>query len=170
MAATSVWWVEHRVVDYAHERLDGGAGPAELLAGLEARAKASGEVAARRSAAVANADVTAKRVIRELVVVAFADLRDVAERGADWLRLRDPAELSDAAARAPREVVSTVSETELGTTRRLHVRQHDKIATLRELGKLLPVVRERVEVEHRGLADLFDEIRRRAIKRTGYSE
>ena len=119
-------------------------------------------IAARQAQAAERADVTAERVIRELAVIAFSDLRDAARWNEEWLQLIPSDELTDDAARALREVVSTVAETEHGTTRRLHVRQHDKIAALRMLCQYLGLLKERVEVEHTGLGDIFEAIRRRA--------
>jgi len=69
-----------------------------------------------------------------------------------------------------REIVSTVSETEHGTTRRLHVKSHDKMAAERLLGQHLGLFTEKLEVEHRGLGDLFEEVRRRAMEREASEE
>jgi hypothetical protein len=114
---------------------------------------------------IASAEVTVERIVRELALIAFSDLRDVAEWSADSLSLIPSGELTDSAARALREVVSTVSVTEYGTSRRLHVKQHDKLAALRMLCQHLGLLKDKIELTHTGLGGVFDEITRRARER-----
>jgi len=85
-----------------------------------------------------------------------------ADRVIDELALIPSGELTDSAARALREVVSTVSVTEHGPSRRLHVKQHDKLAALRMLCQHLGLFKDKIEMTHSRLGNVFDEIRRRA--------
>jgi len=94
--------------------------------------------------------ITADMVLAELARIAFSDLRDVATWGADTLALIDSSELTDDAARSLREVVATTSQTEHGTTNRLHVKQHDKMKALELLGKHLGMFREKLDVNVSG--------------------
>jgi phage terminase small subunit len=103
---------------------------------LEARAERTG--------------ITADMVLAELARIAFSDLRDVATWGEDTLALIDSSELTEDAARSLREVVATTSQTEHGTTNRLHVKQHDKMKALELLGKHLGMFREKLDVHHTG--------------------
>ena len=98
----------------------------------------------------ARTEVTADRVLAELARIAFSDLRDVATWGADTLALIDSSELTEDAARSLREVVATTSQTEHGTTNRLHVKQHDKMKALELLGKHLGMFREKLDVNVSG--------------------
>lgn len=123
-------------------------------------------VAAARLEQSDRTGVTADRVIRELAAIAFGDLRDVASWRADALTLIDSAELAPEAAAAVREVVAYTTTTDHGesstTTTRVQIRQHDKIAAIRLLGQHLGLFKETLKLEHAGLGDVFEAIRRRA--------
>lgn len=159
--------------------VDLNATQAAIRAGYSARSAASiGEENLRKpdiAAAVEAAQqkraerlgVTADRIEEELAAVAFSNLRDVASWDEDEVTLIPADDLSDQAARSLREVNARVEtvEGESGsrTTRHVQVKQHDKLRALELLGKRHGMWRERVELHHSGLADVFAEIRRRAM-------
>lgn len=131
------------------------AGYSERTAGeqasrLLANVKIAAAVQEALDARAERTQVSADQVIAELAAIAFSDLRDVATWGEDTLALIDSADISDPAARALREVVATTSQTEHGTTNRLHVKQHDKLKALELLGKHLGMFKERVDVNVSG--------------------
>jgi phage terminase small subunit len=95
-------------------------------------------------------EISAERIRAELARIAFSDLTEVATWEKDSLELIKSADLSEDAARSLREVVATTSQTEHGTTNRLHVKQHDKMKALELLGKHLGMFREKLDVHHTG--------------------
>lgn len=117
---------------------------------LLSNGKVALHVQAALDARAERTQVTADMVAAELARIAFSDLRDVATWGADTLALIDSSELSEDAARSLREVVATTSQTEHGTTNRLHVKQHDKMKALELLGKHLGMFREKLDVNVSG--------------------
>lgn len=112
-----------------------------LLRNADVRKLIDAELQARRD----SAEMLRAKIEAELLAIATADLRDVAEWAGDTLTLIDSTALTDDAARALREVVATTSQTEHGTTNRLHVKQHDKLKALQLLAKMNGLVQERVE-------------------------
>lgn len=107
----------------------------------EVRSAIDAELKARRD----SAEMLRAKIEAELLAIATADLRDVAEWAGDTLTLIDSTSLTDDAARALREVVATTSQTEHGTTNRLHVKQHDKLRALQLLAKMNGLVQDKVE-------------------------
>lgn len=117
---------------------------------LMANPKVAAEVQTALDKRATRTEVTADRVIAELARIAFSDLRDVARWNEDALSLIDSESLTEDAARALREVVATTSQTEHGTTNRLHVKQHDKLKALELLGKHLGMFSAKLDVSVSG--------------------
>lgn len=86
-------------------------------------------------------DVTARRVIRELKRIAFADPRKLLSWGPGGVLLTDSANLTDDQAAAVARISQT--KTESGGTIRLEM--HDKLSALDKLGRVLEIYTERVE-------------------------
>jgi len=95
-------------------------------------------------------EITAERIRAELARIAFSDLTEVATWEKDSLELIKSADLSEDAARALREVVATTTQGEHGTTTRLHVKQHDKLAALKLLAQMEGLLREKLDVNVSG--------------------
>lgn len=119
-----------------------------LLTNADIRAAIDDGLRARRD----SAEMLRAKIEAELLAIAMSDLRDVASWGEDTLTLIDSASLTDAAAKALREVVATTTHSEHGTTNRLHVKQHDKLKALQLLAKMNGLVQDRVE--HSGTVGL----------------
>jgi phage terminase small subunit len=104
-----------------------------------------------RAALTEQSGVSAERLIAELSAIAFGDLRDVVRWDDDEVELKSSEEISDDAARALRELVATVEvvEGERGsrTTKRFHVRQHDKLRAIELLGKHLGLFKDTLKHE-----------------------
>jgi phage terminase small subunit len=87
-------------------------------------------------------ELTQDRVIRELVLLAFSDMRSFAQWGPAGLKLVDSAMLAPDASRC----VAEVSESEKGA---LRFKLHDKVAALTKLGQHLGTFVERHELTGR---------------------
>ena len=118
--------------------------------------------------------VTADRVLMELAAVAFSDLRDAATWDEDGVSLIASSVLSDDAARALREVTARIEtfdgEQGTRTTRHLQVKQHDKLRALELLMRHLGMLKDKLEVEHSGMAEMFERVWQRARDRQGEAE
>lgn len=76
--------------------------------------------------------ITADRVVKELAIVAFADIGDLADWGPDGVKLKPSKDVSPDARRAVAEV--SESRTAKGGVHR-RIKQHDKVAALIKLGE-----------------------------------
>jgi phage terminase small subunit len=90
---------------------------------------------------LANAGVTAERVIAELAKLAFSDVRKVV----NWdnsVTVKPSADIDDSAAAA----ISSVTSTANG----LSIRMHDKRGPLTDLAKLMGLMKDNIVVDHTG--------------------
>ncbi len=85
--------------------------------------------------------VTSYRVLEELSRLGFSDIRDYVEWGPDGVRLKESAELTDAAAAAVAQVSQTPSQ--YGDS--LKFKLHDKKGSLELLGKHLKLFTDKRE-------------------------
>ena len=91
-------------------------------------------IAERQEQLGANLEITQERVLRELARIAFGDARDAMEWSAGRIRVKDSAELTDAAA----AMIAEVSEikAEHGTSH-VRLKLHSKTEALRQLARHL---------------------------------
>lgn len=75
-------------------------------------------------------EVTADRVVQELVKIAYADLKDFVEFGPEGVRIKDSQAVDGT-------MLAEVSETESKTGRNRRVKLHDKMKALELLGRHL---------------------------------
>jgi len=101
------------------------------------------EVADRRLAISTKLQIKQEDIVREAARLAFSDIRNVAEFGADiGVRFLDSIELSDDAARSISEITSAVTyrpgkKDEGVMVEKRRVKMYDKIAALNLLAKIL---------------------------------
>ena len=94
-------------------------------------------IAALRAKSAQKAEVSASEVIKELKLIAFADLADFVEWGPNGIRLKDSATLDAVRRRA----IVEVKETATG----ISIKLADKVAALDRLGKHLGMFIEKHE-------------------------
>lgn len=103
-------------------------------------------VDAEKAERVERVHVSQDDVIRELAAVAFARLDDFATWDGDDVTLKPSDQVDEAKLPALREIVATVEtfdgDTGSRTTRRIQVRQHDKIRALELLGRHVGLFKE----------------------------
>ena len=97
-------------------------------------------IASGQRKAADNAGITAQRVLEELALIAFSDMRQFAEWGPDGGRLQPSGEMTEAAARCVAEVAETTTK-EGGSIR---FKLHSKPEALTLLGKRLGLFVERI--------------------------
>lgn len=118
------------------------------------------------AARAARVEVTQDDVVRQLMAIAFGDLRDVVEWDGEGVRLRPSAELTPAQAATLREIEFEVNELELesGEVRRQisgKVKQTDRMRALELLGKHLGMFKETLKLDL-GLSEMFERVFREA--------
>jgi phage terminase small subunit len=90
-------------------------------------------IAQRQQALASQCEVSQERVVQELALIAFSDLRTYVHWGPDGVRLEPSATLTPAQAR----VVCLVSQTVTKDGGTLRIKLHDKIAALDRLARHL---------------------------------
>lgn len=130
---------------------------------LMQRPEMQAAIAEKMQAKAEQCDLTAERVLKELMALAFGTMRDVAEWDDTGVNLRVSAELSPEAAAMVSEISQTASESGVN----VRVKLHPKVQALEMLGRHLTLFVNRTEltgkdggaVEIANLSD--DEIKRR---------
>lgn len=99
--------------------------------------------------AMAQCEVTAERVIREIAIVAFANISDVASWSQDGLEFKPKEDLPRDVTATIKRARSTSSATEAGVTIRNEIEMHDKLRALEMLGRYLSLFKDTLDVTHR---------------------
>lgn len=87
-------------------------------------------------------ELTADRIIKELMKIAFADKRAIASWNESGIRFKPSDELSDFDAASISEISEVVNE----SGGMLKVKQHDKVKALELLAKIQGMLKDKVEV------------------------
>ena len=93
-------------------------------------------------------EITADRIAVELKRIAFADLRDLVQVAEGRVSVSDTANLTEEQAAS----LSEIQQTKDG----IRIKQHSKIAALDQLGKILGLHRESLDVNQSGPPPVFN--------------